>query len=183
MTLPEHLISLPPQRRYCCGQEVIERVAKCTNLIITGAIFFCVVTLLYFIYYYYWIHERYFTSFMGPILSQAKAAVGAWGGTLYFVYLPAWGRYADPQSINKYSDGALYEARLRTRDQVLALVRTLGLPVIDIHSVFQAQSDPLALWALRHRFLHYIEDGHRLVAGEVLRVLIPDGVGAQGTHS
>jgi hypothetical protein len=107
----------------------------------------------------------------GEILSQAKAFVDAWGGTLYFVYLPDWARYAHPRSINKednYQAWAL--ASIKTRDRVLRSVRTLGLPVIDIHDVFQAQNDPLALFRYQ-RSSHYNEEGYRLVAEEVLRAL------------
>ncbi len=107
---------------------------------------------------------------LGEILSQANAFVGAWGGRLYFVYLPAWARYANPASVNKYSDHVLYLASLRTRDRVLAFVRGLGLPIIDIHDVFQAHSDPLALFPF-HQRLHYNEEGNHLIAEEVLRAI------------
>lgn len=93
------------------------------------------------------------------ILSQAKSRVGAWHGTLYFVYLPTWSRNAGELSI---------EAAQRAR--VLALLNNLGIPIIDIHPVFQAQSDPLSLFPFRE-YGHYNEKGHRLVADEVLRVL------------
>jgi hypothetical protein len=98
----------------------------------------------------------------GAILSQAKACVGAWDSILYFVYLPAWPRYANLERAKG--------AYLSSRDPVLALVRTIGLPVIDVHNVFQAHSNPLTLFPFRQN-LHYNEEGHRLVAGEVLRTL------------
>jgi hypothetical protein len=94
------------------------------------------------------------------ILSQAKATVATWGGTLYFVYLPAWERYGNPQLLNK--TGARY------RDRVLSTAKRLGIPIIDIHPAFQAQKDPLSLFSFR-RFGHYNEEGHNVVARQVLR--------------
>jgi hypothetical protein len=46
----------------------------------------------------------------------------------------------------------------------------MNIPIIDIHSVFASRREPLALFPLR-RFGHYTEEGHRLVAEEVLRAL------------
>jgi len=91
-------------------------------------------------------------------LLQAKTSISAWDGRLYFVYLPSWERYGKPELANE------------NRDSVLALVKTLGLPVIDLHSAFQAQSDPLAFFPFRKPG-HYTVEGNRLVAQEVLRAL------------
>lgn len=93
------------------------------------------------------------------ILQNAHAFVSTWNGTLYFVYLPAWQRYIGSQPA--VSDN---------RDSILALVRGLNIPVIDIHQAFQAQGDPLRLFPFRKRG-HYNEEGHRLVAQTVLRYL------------
>ena len=92
------------------------------------------------------------------VLSVADAMVRAWGGRLYFVYLPDWGRYGAPTS-----------ARL-DRDPVLTAVTNLGIPVIDMHLAFKDHQDPLSLFPFR-RFGHYNEEGHRLVADTVLRAL------------
>jgi hypothetical protein len=94
------------------------------------------------------------------ILSQAKATAATWGGTLYFINLPAWERYGNLQLASK--TGARY------RDRVLSLVKRLDIPIVDIHPVFQARKDPLSLFSFR-RFGHYNEEGHRVVAEEVLR--------------
>jgi hypothetical protein len=40
--------------------------------------------------------------------------------------------------------------------------------VIDIHPVFEAQDDPLSLFPFRS-VGHYTEEGHGLVAAEVLK--------------
>jgi hypothetical protein len=98
------------------------------------------------------------------IVSRAKSRVEKWNGQLYFVYLPEWSRYTSYRSWGKDKRG-----------DVLTLVRSLGVPLIDIDPVFHAHGDPLALFPFRG-VGHYNETGHRLVAQEVLRH-IPFGVG------
>jgi hypothetical protein len=94
------------------------------------------------------------------ILTQVKTHVGAWGGKIYFIYLPDWPRYS----------GNELEPVAKQRDSVVALVTSLGIPVIDIHPIFQAQSDPLSLFPFREPG-HYTEKGHLLVAEEVMRAV------------
>jgi PAS domain S-box-containing protein len=94
----------------------------------------------------------------GEILAEAKASVEAWGGTLYFVYLPDWYRYGEPQLADK------------NREAILRLAKSLNIPIIDLHPTFQAQGDPLSLFSFR-RFGHYNEIGHRLVADEVIKAV------------
>jgi hypothetical protein len=96
------------------------------------------------------------------ILSQAKNSVAAFGGTLYFVSLPAWERYGNPQVANM--------TFTKYRDRVLALAKDLGIPTIDIDVGFKAQKDPLSLFPFR-RFGHYNEEGHRVVAETVLKAI------------
>jgi hypothetical protein len=92
------------------------------------------------------------------ILQNARAFINTWNGMLYFVYLPAWQRYASPQSTSDH------------RDAILALVRGLKIPIIDIHEAFQAHGDPLRFFPFR-QLGHYNDEGHRLVAETVLRYL------------
>ena len=94
------------------------------------------------------------------VLLQAKRSVNGWGGTLYFVYLPARDRYANKQNYQ--------------RESILAIVRNIDLPIIDIHDSFQSQSDPLSFFPFG-RFGHYNEDGQRVVAEQVLRSIAPKG--------
>jgi hypothetical protein len=105
------------------------------------------------------------------ILSQTKALVSTWGGTLDFVYLPAWARYISSEIIHGSAYNDIEQARFlaseRAHDRVLELVRAIGLPVIDGSSIFQAHGEPLALFTFRQR-AHYTEEGNRLVAEEVL---------------
>jgi hypothetical protein len=97
----------------------------------------------------------------GEILSKAREAVSRFEGRLYFVYLPAWERYGHPANARK------------DRDQVLSLVKSLDIPVIDVHPAFESQGDPLSLFPFR-RFGHYNEQGHALVAETVLADLSVD---------
>lgn len=90
------------------------------------------------------------------VLARADGSVNAWGGKLYFVYLPEWGSFGQPDS----GDGR--------RELVLEMVQSLGIPVIDIHPAFQAQQDPLAMFPFRING-HYNEAGHRVVAETVLK--------------
>ncbi len=92
------------------------------------------------------------------VLLQAKKSVSQWGGKLYFVYLPGQSRYVPPG----VRDG--------DRRAVLSAANKAGLPVIDMHPIFIAQKDPLSLFPLRLAD-HYNEEGHRLVAQEVLRAI------------
>jgi hypothetical protein len=93
------------------------------------------------------------------ILPQAKARVEAWGGRLYFVYLPCWQRYAKQPEIV-----------VKARREVLALVSGLGITIIDAHPAFQSHDDPLSLFPFRGRG-HYNQEGDRVVAEKVLKTL------------
>ncbi len=93
------------------------------------------------------------------ILLQAKKLVGEWGGSLYFVYLPARYRYDTSK-----------QGPVRSRDAVLRAANEAGLPIVDMHRIFTAQKDPLSLFPLRLAD-HYNEEGNRLVAQEVLRAI------------
>jgi hypothetical protein len=86
------------------------------------------------------------------ILLKAKERVDSWGGKLWFIYLP-----------NGVPDS-------RKRAAVLSYVKSLRLPVIDISPAFEAKNDPLSLFALAG-FGHYNDEGHRLVAEEVLKAM------------
>lgn len=90
------------------------------------------------------------------ILSNAKKSVNEWGGELFFVYLPERERYITAGNPNPH------------RDRVLKVVAMTGLRLIDMHEVFKAQQDPLALFPFRIGG-HYNDHGHSLVAEKVLR--------------
>jgi len=91
-------------------------------------------------------------------LRAGKKSVESWGGTLYFVYLPDRARYAHPTHA------------MSAQEQVLRIVRNIGMLLIDLDNAFRAQPDPLAFFPFR-RLGHYNEAGHRLVAEKVLRAI------------
>jgi hypothetical protein len=92
------------------------------------------------------------------ILSLAKAEVAAWGGEMYFVYLPGWGRFANtPPSKDPH-------------DAVTEMVRGLAIPLIDLEPPFRASGAPLGLFPFGQPG-HYNEQGHTLVAEQVLKAL------------
>jgi hypothetical protein len=92
------------------------------------------------------------------ILIEANDSARELNARLYFVYLPQWERYGNPK------------LAFQERNAVLDLVTSLDIPIIDLHSVFQAHDDPLSLFPLR-RMGHYTKEGHRLTAELVLRGL------------
>ena len=98
----------------------------------------------------------------GKILSEAKKTTEDWGGSMYFVYLPEWVRYAHP------------EAAAKNRDLVLKIVKQLDIHLIDLGAVIARQPDNLALFPLRG-YGHYSEAGNRLIAGTILSS-IPDSL-------
>jgi hypothetical protein len=99
------------------------------------------------------------------VLRSAKRAMASGGGRMYFVYLPSWERYSGSATVNPH------------RDEILHIVRDLGLPIIDLHDAFAAHDDPLELFPFR-LWGHYAEAGYRLVAETVLQALEQDGIQA-----
>jgi hypothetical protein len=99
------------------------------------------------------------TALFQTILADAQGTVGAWGGKLYFVFLPEWERYGQPGTAHRH------------RDPVLKITRDLHIPLIDLHPVFEATGDPLSLFPFR-RFGHYNERGNQLVAETVLTSIL-----------
>jgi hypothetical protein len=93
------------------------------------------------------------------VLLQATAAVDAWGGQFEFVYLPDWTDFTNYKTRGK-----------EKRGEVLAVVRGLGIPIIDLVPAFEAHGAPLTLFPFQ-RGGHYNEMGHRVVAEQVLKAL------------
>ena len=93
------------------------------------------------------------------ILNEAKARIRSWGGEIYFVYLPGYGRYTEEViSHDKY----------QKKSEVIDLIKELNIPVIDIHEeVFADHPDPLELFPLRLSG-HYNADGYSEVAKAIV---------------
>ena len=90
------------------------------------------------------------------ILKEAKERTSAWGGTLYFIYLPAWQRYGTEVNHGK----------LLHRDQVLSTVSRLKIPIIDVHEAFSRHPDPLSFFPFRLPG-HYVAKGYEMVAAVI----------------
>ena len=97
-------------------------------------------------------HRPNLSLFQG-ILRKSRDASSSWGGQLYFVYLPEYGRYASKVDSDAY----------RYRGEVLSIVKDLKIPIIDIHTAFAAHPDPLSLFPFRLNN-HYGPEGYRLAA-------------------
>jgi hypothetical protein len=93
------------------------------------------------------------------ILAEAKRSVAQWRGRLYFVFLPAYGRYAPGNSV------------LPGRDVALRAAQRAGLPIIDLYPTFAAHEDPMTLFPpkIRRYSPHYNKEGHRVAAEAVLQ--------------
>lgn len=94
------------------------------------------------------------------ILGEARRTVRIWGGELYFVYLPAEGRYHDDR-YRRQAD--------RTRAKVLSVVAGLQLPLVDLHARFSRRSDPAELYVFPGG--HFTPMGNRVVAEAILEAL------------
>lgn len=95
------------------------------------------------------------------VMWEANRTVSSWGGRLYFVYLPGEARYLG-------LGGRIAQSGLRTR--VLATVRGLGIPVIDIHASFSDSPAPNQLFQG-----HFTPEGYRIAAEGILNRLQNDG--------
>ena len=92
------------------------------------------------------------------IIKKSHAEVTAWGGGLYFVYLPQFERYDNPYSASLY------------RDEVLKLMREEHISVIDMHPIFSEQKDPRRLFPFSMKG-HYSTEGYRIVASEIVKTI------------
>ena len=95
------------------------------------------------------------------VLRKANEYVKDWGGRMYFVYLPGYGRYNRPVDENNFC----------RRRQVIDLVGGLNIPLIDAQQVFAAHRDPLSLFPNR-KLGHYTPEGYRLVANYIRERLL-----------
>jgi hypothetical protein len=99
------------------------------------------------------------------ILAAAQRSVSAWGGELVFVYLPG------PGDLGR---GPPYLEKLHER--VRALLRELGIRVVDVRDAFRSQPDPARLFY--YPGSHFSPEGARVAAERVLEAL--DGAAGRG---
>jgi hypothetical protein len=103
-------------------------------------------------------------SLFSEILTTANQWTSDWGGKFYFVYLPSMERY-----INDNNNG-----NFCGRDDVLAIVHKLGIPLIDFHEVLNKHPDPLSLTPFLGA--HYNAEGYKLLSDFIIEHLRKDGV-------
>ncbi|MBT4710151.1 MAG: SGNH/GDSL hydrolase family protein [Alphaproteobacteria bacterium] len=90
---------------------------------------------------------------LGEVLAMANSEVTAWGGKMYFVYLPT------PRDATS--------RELPNRAGILRTAAAQQLPIIDLTQSFQNFSDPISLFQ-KNGGSHYSLVGHALVAAEIL---------------
>ena len=93
------------------------------------------------------------------ILTITRDRVAEWGGKLYFVYLPEYNRY------KRYFSN---HSSFRNRSELLKLVDSIDIPIIDIHKAFMNHPEPLSLFPFRHGG-HYNAQGYRLTARTIVK--------------
>jgi hypothetical protein len=80
-----------------------------------------------------------------------------------FVYLPEFARYGSDSDSEKMSGASM-------KEEVLNLVKSLDVDVIDIDSAFRQLDDAKSVFPFGvHN--HYNAGGNMIVAGEILRYL------------
>lgn len=98
------------------------------------------------------------------IMKTARDRTSVSGGRLYFVYLPEFSRYGLRVNHQEY----------RSRQKVLALLKSLDIPVIDMHEGFASHGDPLRFFPFRMKG-HYTAEGYQMVA-EALRQAVNEAL-------
>lgn len=100
------------------------------------------------------------------VAERIRAEADALGARLCFVYLPTYTNFLG----SDYGD----------RDQVLEVVRALGVPVLDFTATLRATGDPLAFYPFRLHG-HFNAKGYRLLAERLAEeFLIPQALQVGG---
>jgi hypothetical protein len=95
------------------------------------------------------------------ILVLARDEVASWSGQLIFAYLPL--------TAELYGSTCFGAVSSRVRQRTLAIVRNLGIPIVDLFPVIAALPDPMAVSCTPRT--HYDEFGYDLVAREIAAVV------------
>jgi len=94
------------------------------------------------------------------VIEEAESAVEAWGGTMVFVYLPSWYRYAGGKSVQA----------LALKPTIEKCIRSNGLTFVDFDRVIKTSEDPMSFFAIGIN-PHYNEAGYRRLAKAILSEL------------
>ena len=96
-------------------------------------------------------------------LRQANGDVAAWGGTLYFIFLPDWDLLQNrnnPDFVNRYG------IPNSDREKVLAIAREAGLRVIDLYPTMASAQDVSQIFPFG-LFAHYTAETDRMVGDTI----------------
>lgn len=104
------------------------------------------------------------------ILERAMADAGAWGGRITFVYLPAWTTLTGRPR--------MHQAPSNQVDSVRAIVRRLGLPLLDLRDSLPRYAPGDSLIPFEDG--HFTVRGHAIVADILLRYLAAAAPAAAG---
>ena len=99
---------------------------------------------------------------LGEVLARARDEVHSWGGELVFVYLPGHRRYYYAATNDAYLH----------RGAVLETVKSLAIPLVDMHRTFDALVNPLSVFPFGLKG-HYNQRGYRIMARSVCEALRP----------
>lgn len=110
------------------------------------------------------VHES--VNIFRDVLLDAKKKVEGWGGQLYFVYLPQWSRY-------KWIIGS--DENSSKRHDVITMVDSLGIDIIDFHQIIRQEDNPLALFPFEMAG-HYNKNGYQLLAKQIAKHLVEGGL-------
>jgi hypothetical protein len=99
----------------------------------------------------------YEISLFTKILTKAKGRVEAWGGKLNFVYIPSFSRYIETVDHDLHSN----------KSKVIESVKSLNIPVIDIHQKVFVDRPYLNFFPLRIKG-HYNAKGYSEVAKAIV---------------
>jgi len=89
------------------------------------------------------------------ILLKVKTVTDTWGGSVYFVYLPEWSRYA-----SNWKDSEKY------RGDVLRIATSVGFEIVDMDESIRKLDDPLAIFPFKKPG-HYNESGYQLLGNAI----------------
>jgi hypothetical protein len=98
------------------------------------------------------------------ILAAAYERSSDWGGKFYFVYLPGLQRYTSDY----------YDDKSWNRQDVLAIVHELGIPLIDFHTILEKHPEHSAL--VPFLYSHYNADAYKLISEYIFNHLERDGL-------
>jgi len=103
--------------------------------------------------------DVYIDPIFREILIKSRDFVNSWKGEFYFVYLPQFSRY---------TDGSINHDKYRKKEELINLVKSLDIDVIDIHKlVFLNSENPRNLFPFEI-IGHYNVDGYDRVAQAIV---------------